>query len=135
MPIEETKKPLPLSSVATVVEDHPALRGDALLKQGEPGFILVVEKFPGANTLAVTRGVEAAMDELKPGLAGVTVDMTIFQPASRLAHSSLRPHRRIRDNSFRVGRNTSLTEAKSLRRDGGRGQTVECSVAATTTRN
>ena len=82
VPIEETKKPLPLSSVATVVEDHPALRGDALLKQGEPGFILVVEKFPGANTLAVTRGVEAAMDELKPGLAGVTVDMTIFQPAT-----------------------------------------------------
>ncbi|MGD0167278.1 MAG: efflux RND transporter permease subunit [Gaiellaceae bacterium] len=82
VPIEDTTdKPLRLGEVATVVEDHPPLRGDAVLKSG-PGFILVVEKFPGANTLAVTRGVETAMAELEPGLAGVTVDTTIFRPAT-----------------------------------------------------
>ena len=31
----------------------------------------MVEKFPGANTLEVTRGVEDALDALRPGLAGV----------------------------------------------------------------
>jgi len=51
-------------------------------------------------------------------------------PASRPPLSGLRPHRRIRDNSFRAGRNTSLPEAKSHRRDDGRGQTVLFSVAA-----
>ena len=30
--------------------------------------MLVVEKFPGANTLEVTEGVEEALDELRPGL-------------------------------------------------------------------
>ena len=82
VPVEETTgKPLRLSEVATVVEDHPALRGDAVLRSGS-GFILVVEKFPGANTLAVTRGVEAAMADLKPGLTGVAIDTTIFRPAT-----------------------------------------------------
>ncbi len=70
VPVEDTAdRPIRLSAVTTVVEDHPALRGDAVL-QGGPGLILVVEKFPGANTLAVTRGIEAAMADLRPGLAG-----------------------------------------------------------------
>ncbi|MGD0998018.1 MAG: efflux RND transporter permease subunit, partial [Thermoleophilia bacterium] len=82
VPVEDSgSTPLRLSQVATVVEAHPPLRGDAVLRDG-PGFILVVEKFPGANTLAVTRGVEAAMADLEPGLAGVTVDTTIFRPAT-----------------------------------------------------
>ena len=33
--------------------------------------MLIVEKFPWANTLDVTRGVEAALDELRPGLPGI----------------------------------------------------------------
>jgi Cu/Ag efflux pump CusA len=81
VPVEETTgKPLRLGQVTTVVEDHPALRGDAVLRSGA-GFILVVEKFPGANTLAVTRGVDDALNDLKPGLTGITVDRTIFRPA------------------------------------------------------
>jgi Cu/Ag efflux pump CusA len=85
VPVEDTAgKPIRLSAVTTVVEDHPALRGDAVLQDGA-GFILVVEKFPGANTLAVTRGIEAAMADLRPGLAGVSVDTTIFRPATFIA--------------------------------------------------
>ena len=34
--------------------------------------MLVVQKTPGADTLAVTRGIEQALDEMRPGLAGVT---------------------------------------------------------------
>jgi Cu/Ag efflux pump CusA len=81
VPLEETgTRTVPLGSVTTVVTDHPAMRGDALLRSG-PGFLLVVEKFPGANTLAVDRGVEQAMADLRPGLAGVTVDTHVFRPA------------------------------------------------------
>jgi Cu/Ag efflux pump CusA len=82
IPIDDTKNPQPtLGDVATVVEDHPALRGDAVLKDG-PGFILVVEKSPGADTLVVTREVERAVASLKPGLTGITVDATLFRSAT-----------------------------------------------------
>ena len=71
VPIEDVLKgpQLTLGQVTTVVEDHPAMRGDAVLPGG-PGFLLVVEKFPDANTLAVTKGVQDAMAALEPGLTG-----------------------------------------------------------------
>jgi Cu/Ag efflux pump CusA len=74
-----------LSDVATVVEDHQPLIGDAVLNGQSgvtPGLLLVVEKFPEANTLAVTRGVEEAMSDLAPGLRGIRVDTTVFRPAT-----------------------------------------------------
>ena len=73
--------PLRLGEVATVLEDHQALAGDAVINDG-PGLMLVVEKFPWANTLEVTRGVEQALDLLGPGLSGIQIDSTIFRPAS-----------------------------------------------------
>jgi CzcA family heavy metal efflux pump len=72
---------LALGDVATVVEAHQPLIGDAILKDGA-GLMLVVEKFPGYNTLEVTRGIEAALDELRPGLTGIDIDTTIYRPAS-----------------------------------------------------
>src|SRR6185312_13372229 len=41
-----------------------------------------VEKLPWGNTLEVTRGVEAALQDLRPGLPGIQVDTTIFRPAT-----------------------------------------------------
>ena len=70
-----------LGEVATVVEGHPPLIGDAVLNH-HAGLLLVVEKLPGTNTLEVTRGVEAALAELRPGLAGVTLDASVFRAAS-----------------------------------------------------
>ena len=70
-----------LGDVATIVEDHQPLIGDASVADSD-GLLLVVEKFPGANTLEVTRGIEDALDALRPGLRGVEVDSTIFRPAS-----------------------------------------------------
>jgi CzcA family heavy metal efflux pump len=72
-----------LSDVAQVVEDHQLLIGDALLSNG-PGLLVVIEKFPGANTLTVTRGVEEAFEAMRPGLKGVELDMTIFRPANSI---------------------------------------------------
>ena len=73
---------LRLGDIAEVVEDHQPLIGDAVFTDGDPGLLLVVEKFPGANTLEVTRGVEAALDALRPGLSGIHVDPAIYRPAT-----------------------------------------------------
>ncbi|HXF61670.1 MAG TPA: efflux RND transporter permease subunit, partial [Caldilineaceae bacterium] len=70
-----------LGDVAKVVEDHQPLIGDALLSNG-PGLLLVIEKFPGANTLEVTKGVEEALEAMRPGLNGIEIDTTVFRPAS-----------------------------------------------------
>ncbi len=72
---------LQLGEVVTVVEDHQPLIGDAIINGG-PGLLLVIEKFPGANTLEVTRGVEQALESLGPGLTGIDMDPSIFRRAS-----------------------------------------------------
>jgi CzcA family heavy metal efflux pump len=72
--------PVRLGDVANVVWDTWPLFGDAVVNAG-PGLMLVVEKFPWANTLDVTRGVETALDQLRPGLPGVEMDPNIFRPA------------------------------------------------------
>src|SRR2546426_1827475 len=54
--------------------------GDAVINGG-PGLMMIVEKLPWANTLDVTRGVDAALAALKPGLPGIEIDDHIFRPA------------------------------------------------------
>lgn len=78
VPVEESK--LRLGDVATVVEDHQPLIGDAVSSDGGT-LLLVVEKLPGANTLEVTQGLEAAIDALRPGLPGLELDPSLFRPA------------------------------------------------------
>ena len=74
-------KALRLGDVADVVTDHQPLVGDAVINDG-PGLMLIVEKLPWGNTLEVTRGVEAALQEMRPGLPGMEIDSTIFRPAT-----------------------------------------------------
>jgi Cu/Ag efflux pump CusA len=70
-----------LGDVADVVEGHQPLIGDAIIN-GRPGLLLVVDKFPWGNTLNVTRGIDAALESLKPGLPGVEIDTHVFRPAT-----------------------------------------------------
>ena len=70
-----------LGEVATVIEDHQPLIGDAIIKDA-PSLMLVVEKFPWANTSEVTQDVEEALAALQPGLAGLEMDPTLFRPAT-----------------------------------------------------
>jgi Cu/Ag efflux pump CusA len=70
--------------VATLREDHQPLIGDASLA-GTSGLMLVVERFPGADTSQVTRGVEQALEAMAPGLAGINVEPTVFRPADYLS--------------------------------------------------
>ena len=79
--------PLRLGQVADVVEDHQPLIGDAVFSNG-PGLLLVIEKLPGANPLDVTRGVEAALNDLRPGLSGITIDTSLFRPGTYIETSS-----------------------------------------------
>jgi CzcA family heavy metal efflux pump len=85
VPITGATKPdgsqLTLGDVATVKTGRPPRIGNAVV-DGKPGLLLVVEKLPFANTLQVTKGVEDALEEMKPGLKGITVDTHIFRPAT-----------------------------------------------------
>jgi Cu/Ag efflux pump CusA len=72
-----------LGDVATVVEDHQPLIGDALVDDA-PALMLVVEKFPWANTVEVTEEVEEALAALQPGLSGMNMDPTLYRPATYL---------------------------------------------------
>jgi CzcA family heavy metal efflux pump len=78
--------PLRLGDVASVVEDHQPLIGDAIVN-GKPGLMLVVEKLPTGNTLEVTKGVEEAIDALRPGLPGLDIDTSVFRPARFIRHA------------------------------------------------
>ena len=78
--------PIRVGDVAEVKFGHPAPIGDAVINDGE-GLLLIVEKQPTGNTLEVTRNVEKALEELKPGLKDVDIDPTIFRPATFIERS------------------------------------------------
>jgi Cu/Ag efflux pump CusA len=72
-----------LGELTQVVEDHQPLIGDTVIGD-EPALMLVVEKFPWANTTDVTAGVEQALVSLKQGLSGIEMDSSLFRPATYL---------------------------------------------------
>lgn len=76
-----------LGEVAQVVENHQPLIGDSICPGGEACQFLVVEKFPGANTVQVTKDVEAALDAMRPGLVGLRIDSSLYRPASFIESS------------------------------------------------
>lgn len=69
-----------LGDITEVVESHQPLIGDAVCADGSC-LLLVVEKFPGANTGEVTAGVESALAALRPGLGDIRVDTSVYRPA------------------------------------------------------
>jgi Cu/Ag efflux pump CusA len=73
--------PLRIGDVAKVTEDHQPLIGDASF-DGAPSLMLVVERFPDANTAQVTHDVDEALDAMAPGLSGINLDANVFRPAS-----------------------------------------------------
>jgi CzcA family heavy metal efflux pump len=73
--------PLYLGQVATLSTGNPPFIGEGVIG-GEPGLFVVVEKYPWANMLQVTRDVEKALDALRPSLPGVAITQKIFRPAT-----------------------------------------------------
>ncbi|HWM68259.1 MAG TPA: efflux RND transporter permease subunit [Steroidobacteraceae bacterium] len=72
-----------LKDVAAVVEGAQPKLGDGLVN-GKPGVVMMVHSQFGANTLDVTRRVEAAFEEMKPLLAAqrITLRPALFRPAN-----------------------------------------------------
>ncbi len=72
-----------LGNVADVVDaPEPPIGGAGI--QGQPGVILNLAEQYAADTLKVTEDVEAALDELRPGLQadGTTIHSDLFRPAN-----------------------------------------------------
>jgi Cu/Ag efflux pump CusA len=49
--------------------------------------LLVIEKFPAANTPVVADGIGGALEELSPGLPGLQMDTSIYRPAEFISSS------------------------------------------------
>jgi multidrug efflux pump subunit AcrB len=80
-----TGKPPLLGSVATVVDGHQPLIGDAMIGTNSNGLLLVVQKLPNANVTSITKGLDAALALLRPSLTGVSVNTSVFRPATYLS--------------------------------------------------
>ncbi len=84
-----------LGDVATIVDGAaPAIGGAAIA--GKPGVVLMVIGQYKANTLAVTHGIEEALDEFKSGFEadGITLHDDLFRPANYIESSlhNIREH-------------------------------------------
>lgn len=64
------------------VEIGPALRRGSAAVNGQPGVVLAIGKQPDANTLALTRRLEGALDGIEAGLpAGMKLHRGLFRQA------------------------------------------------------
>ncbi len=77
---------LRIGDVAEVTSGHAPPIGDAVIN-GHAGLLLIVEKQPTGNTLALTHAVEAALLALRPALRDVDIDPAIFRPATFIEQS------------------------------------------------
>jgi CzcA family heavy metal efflux pump len=84
--VERNGKVIRMGDLGQVVIDPGPLIGDGVVDDGF-GLLLIVQKYRGANTVEVTRGVEEAMHQMQPGLPGITVDTTIFRPTTFIEQS------------------------------------------------
>jgi Cu(I)/Ag(I) efflux system membrane protein CusA/SilA len=75
-------QPVLLKQVALVKETARVKRGDGGFN-GKPAVIMTIEKQPGADTVALTKAVQAAVAELAPSLpAGVVINAEVFKQAT-----------------------------------------------------
>jgi CzcA family heavy metal efflux pump len=72
---------LTIGDLARVAYGPSPLIGSAVINGG-PGLMLVIEKFPGANTLQVTGGILKAFKEMQPGLPGIHINTDVFRQSS-----------------------------------------------------
>ncbi|HZV06907.1 MAG TPA: efflux RND transporter permease subunit [Gemmataceae bacterium] len=80
--------PVCLRDVARVVEAAEPKFGDAIL-DGKPGMALLAYKQLGADTLEVTRALEAELEKLRPVLEGegIVIRRDLFRQADFIQHA------------------------------------------------
>jgi len=80
--IERGGVPITLGQIAQATFGPEFKVGDASI-DGRPGVLLEIDKLPGANTLEVTRALEATLAELGRGMpAGVVIHPAMFRQAT-----------------------------------------------------
>jgi CzcA family heavy metal efflux pump len=82
VPVDGTDGKMRLEDVANVVDYHPPMIGNAIVDGNSSGLLLVVDKFPGADTAEVSAGVQDALNELKPGISCMKIDTGVFRPTT-----------------------------------------------------
>lgn len=75
-----------VDDVATVRDTFAPPIGDAVVND-VPGLLLIVEKQPWGNTLAITKRVDEVLAAVAPALPEVTFDAHIFRPAAFIERS------------------------------------------------
>jgi len=73
-------RPILVRDVATVIEAGPTIkRGDGS-ENAKPAVIMAVQKQPGADTITLTKALDATIDQLRPTLpAGLQVNPDVFR--------------------------------------------------------
>jgi len=94
--------PITVGQVADVQIGAGVKRGDASVN-GKPAVILAVQKQPGANTVTLTREVEAALAELQRGLPpDVKADHILFKQADFIERAVSNVEEALRDGAILV---------------------------------
>lgn len=80
-------KPVLVRDIGEVIEAPRLKRGDGSFN-GKPSVVMTIQKQPGADTVAISRAVDKAIDDLRPSLPrGVTVNPDIFKQANFISAS------------------------------------------------
>jgi HME family heavy-metal exporter len=94
--------PVLLEQVADVQLGAAIKRGDAGVN-GQEAVILTVEKQPGANTVELTKAIEAAIDELRKSLPShIAINPEIFQQRQFIENSISNVEEALRDGFILV---------------------------------
>ena len=95
-------QPIALSQVADVRLAAGIKRGDASY-QGKPTVILSIQKQPAADTVKLTRAIEAALADLSKSLPpGIQPPQTLFKQADFIEHSITNVTEALRDGAILV---------------------------------
>ena len=95
-------RPIFIRDVAEV-RIGPALKRGEGSHNGSPAVVLGIQKQPGANTLELTRALDATLDEIQAGLpAGMKIDKQVFRQADFIERSLENLTRALRDGAILV---------------------------------
>src|SRR5581483_9105643 len=95
-------RPILVRNVARVQVGAALKRGEGSHK-GAPAVILGIQKQPGANTLELTRQLDATLDDIQRTLpAGMTIDKHVFRQADFIQRALDNLLRALRDGSLLV---------------------------------
>ena len=95
-------RPIFIRDVAQV-QIGPALKRGEGSHNAEPAVVLGIQKQPGANTLELTRRLDATLDEIQRGLpAGMKIDKHVFRQSDFIERSLENLRKALRDGAILV---------------------------------